>query len=260
MTSVLTGQDEPLDVARIPWPAFMRRFRHRFKQGDQITILGGPDAGKTHLAVLLAEVRDFTFFIATKPRDPLILEMVKRRWTVSSTLEPAEQLISDENDPRYGTPVYPRYVFWPQPLPDPNATLVQDSLQKAGAVQAALVVIKRHGSWCVLIDELNYLSQTLRLRDDLSELYHTARSNKVSIIGAGQRPSWIPRAAVDNPGHLFIFQAGDREELRRLGEIAGGLEWRPLAEAIATLRWRKHEFLYVGVRDRVVLISAAPPW
>lgn len=256
---------------RLAWPEFRRRFARLFQQGHQVVILGGPDAGKTHLGVLLAEIRTYTFMIVTKPRDPLIPLMSGRGWAVSNTLEPATQLlyVTDDKgkpviDPQTGVqkvqPLYPRFVYWPQPLPDPNLTLRQDAQVKAAQIQAAFMLIKRHGSWCLLVDELNYLSQTLGLRDDLAEMYHTARSNKVSIIGAAQRPSWVPRAAVDNPSHIFVFQAGDREELRRLGEITGGLSYKEMAAEISTLSWAKHEFLYVNPHRRIAIRSSAPPW
>lgn len=264
-------QEPTFSVEKLPWPDFRRRFSRLFLQGHQIVILGGPDAGKTHLGVLLAEIRSFTFMVVTKPRDPLIPLMATRGWAVSDTLEPAAQLIyvTDDKgnpviDPQTGVqmvrPLYPRFVYWPQPIPDPNLTLRQDALLKAAQIQAALALIKRNGSWCLLVDELNYLSQTLGLRDDLAELYHTARSNKVSVVGAAQRPSWIPRAAVDNPSHIFVFQAGDRDELRRLGEITGGLSYKEMAEEIADLSWQGHEFLYVNPHRRIAYRSAAPPW
>ena len=264
-------EEEPEPIPKLPWPDFRRRFSRLFQQGHQIVLLGGPDAGKTHLAVLLAEMRSYSFMIVTKPRDALIPVMAARGWAISTSLAPAEQLIevTDEKgnpviDPRTGQPtvrpLYPRFVYWPQPLPDPRLTLRQDSLLKSAQIQAALMVIKRHGSWCLLIDELNYLSQTLGLRDDLAEAYHTARSNLVSIVGAAQRPSWVPRAAVDNPSHIFIFQAGDREEIRRLAEIGGGLNWRNIGETIGDLDWQAHEFLYANPHRRLFFRSAAPPW
>lgn len=262
---------QTFQVDKLQWPEFRRRFARLFKQGHQIILLGGPDAGKTHLAVLLAEIRRFTFMIVTKPRDQLIPAMAERGWAISNSLEPAAQLIyvTDDRgnpviDPRTGAqevrPVFPRFVYWPQPLPDPRLTLRQDAIMKATQIEAALMMIKTHGSWCVVVDELNYLSQTLGLRDDLAEMYHTARSNFVSIVGAAQRPSWVPRAAVDNPSHIFVFQAGDRDELRRLGEITGGLSSRQMAEEISTLNWSKHEFLYVNPHRRVAMRSSAPPW
>jgi hypothetical protein len=98
------------------------------------------------------------------------------------------------------------------------------------------------------------------MRRELSELWHTARTNRVTVIANAQRPSWIPRAALDNPGHFFIFQASDQQELKRLGEITGGLDWRPVAEEIASLNWKRHEFLYVSSKDRVFIRSIAAPW
>ena len=268
-------EEEPgeptFSVEKLDWPGFRRRFARLFLQGHQVVLLGGPDAGKTHLAILLAEIRAFSFMVVTKPRDPLIPLMTTRGWAVSDSLEPAAQLVyvTDDRgnaviDPQTGQqmvrPVYPRFVYWPQPFPDPDLTLRQDALVKSAQIQAALALVKRHGSWCLLVDELNYLSQTLGLRDDLAELYHTARSNKISIIGAAQRPSWVPRAAVDNPSHIFVFQAGDRDELRRLGEITGGLSYKEMAQEISTLNWQGHEFLYVNPHRRLAYRSAAPPW
>lgn len=243
----------------------------RFDQGDQVTILGGPESGKTHLGVLIAEMRRYSFFVATKPRDALIVKLHERGWTISSTLEPMEQMYQP-HDPATGKPavnpdgsarlepVYPRFVFWPQPIPAERATLRQQADFKRAAIEAALVRLQRHGSYAVLLDETNYITDTLGMRRDLSELWHVSRTNLLTIIANAQRPSWVPRAALDNPGHFFIFQASDQQELRRLGEITGGLDWKPLAEEIASLRWNRHEFLYVGTRDRVLLRSAAPPW
>lgn len=243
----------------LDWPAFKRQFQRHFNQGDQVTILGGPDSGKTHLAVLIAEMRRFSIFVATKPRDPLIPKLHDRGWSIGSNLEPMTQYVEEEG-PNYGTPLFPRYVYWPFPLPGERATLEEQADTKGVAIKAALIEIQRQGSWCALFDELNYLTSTLRLRRELEELYHTARSNKVTLVGAAQRPSWVPRAVVDNPGHLFIFQAGDREELKRLGEIAGGMDWRPLAEEVAMLRWKKHEFLYVRPHERYMVRSIAEAW
>jgi hypothetical protein len=255
---------------RLPWPTFRRRFISRFDQGDLVTILGGPESGKTHLAVLVAEMRKYGFFMATKPRDPLIAKLHARGWTVSSTLDPMEQMleVTDErgrpvlnpDGTRKLEPVYPRFVYWPQPVPAPNVTLAQQADLKAAAVQAALVVLQRHGSYTVVLDETNYLTDTLRLRRELSELWHVSRTNMLTVIANAQRPSWVPRAALDNPGHFFIFQASDQQELRRLGEITGGLDWRPIAEEITTLRWNQNEFLYIAPRERLMLRSSAPPW
>jgi hypothetical protein len=257
-------------VPRLDWPGFRERFRRRFSQGDLVTILGGPEAGKTHLAILIAEMRGLAFFMATKPRDPLIIRLQQRGWTISSTLEPFEQVVevTDEHgrplkNPDGSTrtwPLYPHFVYWPQPEPAERATLEQQADFKAAAVRAALTRIQFKGSYAVVLDETNYLTDTLRLRRELSELWHTSRTNLVSVIANAQRPSWVPRAALDNPAHFFLFQASDREELKRLGEITGGLDWRPIADEIASLRWRSHEFLYVNTRDRLFLRACAPPW
>lgn len=255
---------------RLDWPHFRRRFLSRFQQGDLVTILGPPESGKTHLAVLVAEMRRYSFFMATKPRDPLIGKLAARGWTISSTLDPMEQMyeVTDEHQRPVKNPdgsqrlepLYPRFVYWPMPLPAERATLESQADYKRAAVQAALVTLERHGSYAVILDETNYLTDTLRLRRDLSELWHVSRTNLLTVIANAQRPSWVPRAALDNPGHFFLFQAADQQELKRLGEITGGLDWRPIAEEITTLRWKQNEFLYVAPRDRVMLRSSAPPW
>lgn len=262
--------ERPFHVEKLDWPSFVRRFRRRFDQGDAVTILGGPESGKTHLGILIAEMRTYTFFMATKPRDPLVAALARRRWAVSTTLEPVAQNVEvtdGEGKPVYnpdGTrklePLYPRYVFWPAPTPVQAPSLEEESEFIRAEVQRALVLLKQLGSWCVILDETNYLTDTLSMRKDLSQFWHIARTNLLTVLAHAQRPSWIPRAALDNPNHFFIFQASDRQELQRLGEVTGGLDWRPMAEEIASLNWKRHEFLYVSSKDRIAFRSIAPPW
>lgn len=258
-------QAEALEAERLPWESFLERFRRRFHQGDYVTIFGGPNAGKTHLAVLVSEQRALSFFLALKPRDQLIGRLASRGWTVSSTLEPMNQWVERKRT-RNGEewkeewPLYPRYVYWPLAVPPTTMTLDEVSDVKAAASEASMIQILNQGSWAVVWDESNYMTDTLRLRRQMSEFWYSARSNLVSVIACAQRPAYIPRVAYTSPHHIFIFQAAEREDQKRLGEIVGGMEWQPLAAAIASLNWRKHEFLYVAPHDRSAFISACPPW
>ena len=254
-----------ITVEKLPWDRFRERFARRFHQGDYVSIFGGPNAGKTHLAVLVAEHRALSFFLALKPRDTLIGRLASRGWTISSSLEAMNQLVERKRE-RDGVtvkeewPLYPRYVYWPLAVPSMDFTLDQIADIKSRAAEESMVLLLNHGSWAVVWDEANYMADTLRLRRQMSEFWYSARSNLVSVIACAQRPAYIPRVAYTSPHHLFIFQATEREDQKRLAEIVGGMEWQALAAAIGSLNWRGHEFLYVAPHDRTAFISACPPW
>src|SRR5512142_7809 len=110
--SVYARQPElDLDSAapRVSWAQLHAYLRRNFAQGDHVSILGPTGTGKTHIALELAELRDYSLVIATKPHDPLIEETLRRGYYRVSTEELRKGV--DHVD---GRPLHRRMVYWPQ--------------------------------------------------------------------------------------------------------------------------------------------------
>lgn len=107
----------------------------------------------------------------------------------------------------------------------------------------AIDTIFRMGGWCVWLDEVSYLSDTLRLDSELKFLLQQGRSSHITVVGATQRPAFIPLAFYDAPTHLFFWRDNDHRNLKRLGELAGNAS-RQVQQEVAGLR--DYEVLYLN--------------
>lgn len=102
----------------VPWPQLYGYLQKEFKQGDHVAILGPTDAGKSHIAFAVAEIRTYVMVVACKPRDRLIDDATKRGYY----LVPGNKLEVPYSD---GRPVHKRVIFWPR-LPANAARKMED--------------------------------------------------------------------------------------------------------------------------------------
>lgn len=113
----------------------------------------------------------------------------------------------------------------------------------------------RSGGWCVFADETIWLADDLKLKDELDMLLYQGRTLGVSMICAGQRPAWVPRACYSQADHIFLFQTNDREDILKLADI-GGSNVERIRAVVPTLSPQEHEFVYIGTRTGILLRSA----
>jgi hypothetical protein len=226
---------------RVPWASFYPLFRREFRQGQHVTIIGPTNGGKTTLALEVADVRSYVLFLATKPRDPLIESLTRERgFHVVRELDEIENIEQElgTGEPEHA-PRFHRYVYWPQ---FGRSTIKGKQEKQAEAIRDALNYAFDAGGWCVLADELTWLIDKLRLGDELESYWYQGRTLNVSLVGCAQRPAWVPRAAYSQAKHLFLFKTSDRDDVRRLGDIAGADVERVRYEVE---RLEPFEFLYV---------------
>lgn len=83
------NRQQPLDVDLEapfkPWEEMYSYLQTEFQQGDHVSLLGPTGTGKTHMALAIAEIRTYVLVIATKPRDPLVEDTIKRGYYLVPT-------------------------------------------------------------------------------------------------------------------------------------------------------------------------------
>ena len=221
-------------VPFMPWPQFLAQFR--WKQGEYIALAGKPGSGKTTLARQLLPYRDYTVVMATKKSDKSLYDpLIAEGFVVQDHFDPYDR-------------EQPKIIF------KPGFDSTAPTLKEAKATQRdefgeALLGIFDAEGWCVYCDEVRYLSQTLRLGEELELLYLQGRSLGVSMFSGTQRPVSIPKVAWDS-NHLFFWKTTDRADVLTMSEYTGMN--MDVVRAVAP-RLPRHEALYVNtVTDQMI--------
>ena len=217
-------QDE---VEFVPWPDFLEGLRWR--QGEHVSLIGPTGAGKTTLAHAILPKRNYVVVMATKPRDS----------TLNHLSRDGYEIIREW--PRHvATDITPRLILWP------HFRKTGDARRQQKVIGKALTEIFAQGGWTVYVDELRYVSQTLRMRAILELLWQQGRSLGVSLVGGTQRPAHVPLMLYDQATHLFFWRDNDDANLKRIGGI-GFLDAKLVRGTVAELPL--HETLYINTRS-----------
>lgn len=239
---------------RMEWPLLRRRLIEEWQPGEHWTLLGPTGTGKTHAALTIASLSAYTLVIVTKRRDPLVDELLAKGYRIVRNLR--EDVIWTES----GEPLYPRLIFWPQ-APE-KATARQRVGVQAGEIRKALDWADRTGGWTVVIDELMWAANNLKLENELESLYFQARTQGVSVIGAAQRPRQVPLLALNQSTYLLIWQTSDKQDIERLRELSAGFPRDLIERCVMQLSRQEHEALFVDAKRqelaRVVMPATIP--
>lgn len=223
------------NVPFVPWAEFLPRFR--WKQGEHVALIGPTGQGKTTLALELLPRRDWTLVLGTKPKDSTLERLTKRGGGYVK--------VRDWPPPHAGAN---RVVLWPR-----WETPADDKRQR-DALEAGLMSVFAARSWCVFADDVQYLTEHLKMRRLLQSLWLQARSLGISVVAATQRPRIAPLEMFNQSSHLFLWQTADDEDLRRLGGL-GGLSSKAIRSVVAGLP--RHHALYVNTRDGNLVVTKA---
>lgn len=211
----------PTEVA---WPDFVKRWPHQYKQDQHVTIIGPTDCGKTILAQQLVVPRGHVVATGVKYADESLDRLTKDGW---------HRIERWKDRPKTAE----RLLLWPK-VSDPNevAKVCGERFTEM------LNRIYKDGKWCIWTDELRYLTDNCGMGRIYRTMYVTARSNKISLVSAAQRPAWVPLEAYSQAQHLFIHRTGFEDDLKKM---LGG-HARGLIETVNQLPW--YHFLYVNLR------------
>jgi energy-coupling factor transporter ATP-binding protein EcfA2 len=255
------SRNEPVDpdavAPLVPWEQMYAYLLHEFEQGDHVSILGPTGTGKTHMALAIAEIRAYVLVVATKQRDPLVEDTIKRGYY----LIPTDKLEVPYVD---NVPHYKHVVYWPRlsqhqvaKLPEHHRIRMRKAHQKP-RVSAALGYVDLNGHWCIVLDEGTWVYKDLRLGDDIDSALNQWRTNKASIIILGQRPAWMGRYVLSQPTHVFLFQTSNIDDAKSLGNITGA-NTKQVKEIVQNLDHHSYQCLYINTRTREMFRTVAPP-
>lgn len=224
------------NAPRVPWADFLRVMD--WHQGEHVGMIGTTGSGKTQALVHILPEQPFVVLFATKPYDETMDYLLSHDYARIS-----------EWDSRIDPVKVPRRVLWP------DATKINSSEHQRDVFKDAFSKIYRERGWVVALDEGWYFSEELKLKKEIRTYLLQARSLKISLVLATQRPAWVPLEVYDQSTHLFFWKHSDRKNLDRLGEIASFDS--ELVRYIVP-RLEKYQLLYLNTRDDFMLRTRPP--
>lgn len=232
---------EPLTIVpQISWDKLERKLENEWKPGEHVTLIGPTGSGKTHLGLALARICKYSLVIATKRRDPLLESLASKHLVTTD--------VSDILWTSDGVPVNRRVMYWPK-FPDSMSSTMRLKKQ-ALMIKGVLDWAEKTGNWAILLDELMWVSRNLRLERELEAVWFQGRTQGVSLIGAAQRPSHVPRLAYSQATYFFLWQTSDKGDLERLRDISAGIPRGMIEASVLSLDWDTHECLFVDTKRR----------
>lgn len=212
------------------WETFLNWWK--WKQGEHLTALGPTGTGKTTFLVAALKKRDNVIFFATKKKDNTVDRLAKQGYKIVSDYK--------EINPE----VHTRYILKP---PFPNVDALELKRLHQQIFRDALMYVFRSGGWCIVADEIRYLTDTLKLQNEMELEWLQGRSLAITVACATQRPRSIPLEAYDQATHLVFWRDSDKQNQQRIAEISGvDIDPRELMREVANLP--PHELLYVNTR------------
>lgn len=247
LAPIRASESVALDRARtrggMELPPFVRfdRFMEQWtwRQGEHLTTIGPTGSGKTVLNRELLKRRDFVVVLGVKNRDPELYGAFERE---GYKLE------------RSFDPVPPEEAAQAKVLFVPQTHLhgTEARAYKGKRFRQVLNDVYDVGFWAVYADDIQYMTDKLRLTAEFEELWQLGRSEGVTVVASSQEPVDIPVMAYGMASHLFLFRNDDIYRARRMAELTG-VNREVAQETI--LQLPKHEFLYINRESRQMLRS-----
>lgn len=219
--------EEP-KVKEMPWDEFFSFFRRNWKQGEHVGMIGTAGQGKSTLAKTIMPIRKYVVVFVTKKRDPLFKSLE------GEGFETVNRFIGQPD-------IYPRQLLAP-----PLAKGKKSMADQREVFEDAMYQAFQAGGWTIWLDELRYITDNLKLQQDVEFLLLQGRALGISLVSLTQRPVKVPLEVFDQSTHLFFWRDNDETNRRRIGGIggvSGAILWHEVA------RLNQYEFIYLNTRN-----------
>lgn len=229
------------DIVEVPWAQFLDAIHAEWEQGQHITGLGRTGGGKTTAMAQILDDRRFVFAFLTKRDDDLFPLFRKRGYHM---VKDTEEIPAIENAPKVALHVKPEGL-------GRGAVTAQ-----AATLRQALHKIWEQGGWTIYLDEIVTMTDLLKMDVELRAFWKEARSSKISIVAATQRPSRIPLEAYSQARFILLWRTNERRELLRLADM-NGVDPEPVRQCVAQLD--RFEILAVDTLTGDLARTRPPP-
>jgi energy-coupling factor transporter ATP-binding protein EcfA2 len=227
----------------VEWSPFLKRLE--WKQGQHVILIGPNGSGKTVVNKHLLQYRDrrkgYMCTFATKPHDDELEALTKAPFNFIR--------VKSNND--WGPRSYRKLLLWPA-AGDFNNLAAQRKV-----FRDALQGMWKRGRWTACLNELRYLTEHLRMRQEMNTLYLQARSAKFSLTAETQRPRYVPLEAFSQASHCFFFACRDDEDMKRISGI-GNADPKVIRNCVVGLQ--RYETCYVNAITGDVVRTKATPF
>lgn len=207
-----------------------------WSQGEHMAIVGETGSGKTTLMTELLKphrYRDFIVVLKTKRRDETFERFRGYRQ------------ISSVNEIRVSHDFY--ILAPPRGRGATGLTRLQHEAVRL------LDLADSAGGWTVVLDELFFIQEKLRLGDYVDDLLTQGRSSGLTLLCGMQRPVKITRFALSQATHVFGFSMEGRDA-QELGYATS----QAMRQAVNELNGERYEFAYFNrMKKRRVIIGRA---
>lgn len=207
----------------------------KWQQGQHVFCCGGTGSGKSTIAGEFLPRRTQVVVCVSKGMDDIFEGPYYNEYQTIKTWKPGK---------------HQRVLLRPENQRTLRETRVHK--QKVFAEMFDNVLLIR-GNWCVDVDETHYMSKTLGLRDEITDMLEQGRSAGISMWNNTQRPADIPLSIYVNSTHAFLFQAQEDYDLQRLANLGNkhtnAQEMRANLDVLDS--FQTHEFVYL---DRTGMI------
>lgn len=248
--SAQTSDLSPLTLPpQVSWETLQRKIIAEWEPGEHVTLVGPTGCGKTHMALALASLCRYVIVLASKRKDPLLQEQALKGYHVTTDLD---AMLWTE----HGEPLKPKVLYWPR---FPDRMSMQERVDaQAHLMRKALDWADKTSGWALVVDELMWFTNNLKLRNELEAVWFQGRTQGVSLIGAAQRPSHIPRLAYSQATYLILWKTGDKDDIDRLRDISSTIPREMIEQSVRQLDATSHECLFVDTKRSELVRVIAP--
>jgi energy-coupling factor transporter ATP-binding protein EcfA2 len=209
--------EAPPELIILPWDRFGPMFAKEHKQGEHVAIVGPTGGGKSQVAFALAKILGARTDKDRRPSRVTVLGSKPARDDTLSKLHAEGWPYIKKWPPAYGEE---HCIIWPR-----GGTLSQAATKQRAVFVPVLDAIHSEGSQTVVVDEEAHFEESrpegLGMRGMMGPFWSGARSNKITMIGATQRPRNVTRLMWSESSWVIVLKPEDDDDFIRVAELTG---------------------------------------